>query len=108
MHLWQTDTAETEQYYARKEIMDCTGENTAENNPQKRRRAELRAHNRPENRPQTRDVQKLDQENAPRFHRNIIHTVLLRICRSGALLIYSKYPFGEPPINKIACNKKEQ
>ena len=89
-------------------IVDGTGKDAAQHNPKERSRAELCSHNGPNDRANTRNIKELDEENAPGFHRHIVHAVGHGGGWGGALWVGTKRFFNKLSVNEIAYNQDGQ
>ena len=88
--------------------MDGTGEDAAQDDPQIGGRAEFRAHDGPEDGAGACNVQELDHEDFPGWHRDEIHSVGLGNGRGLPGGIGSEYAFDEGPVEEIAENESGQ
>ena len=88
--------------------MDGTSKDATQYNPKEGCCAELRAHDSTDDGSDACDVQELNQEDAPRFHRHIVDTVGHSDGRSGALRVDAEDLLDKLSVYKIAENEDGQ
>ena len=80
VQLGQRAAVVTHRHKTGDKVVHSTGKDTTEDNPKERCSAELRAHNGTTDRTNTCNVEELDEENAPRLHRDIVNAILHSHC----------------------------
>ena len=106
VELGQGAAVVAERHKSGDEVVHRTGEDAAENYPQERRRAELRTHDGSHYWAHAGDVEELDKENAPGFHRHIVHAVGHGGGGSGFGWVRAQNLFYYLGINEISQQKQ--
>ena len=103
--VWQRSTAFAYREHTRQIVVYTAGEYRSEYYPEECRRSEEYTHYRAEYRTQSGDVEKLNQEYPPRFHRYIVHAVGL--CQRGGLRFFidTKHALHESAVEQESDHK---
>ena len=82
--------------------MDGTGKDASQHNPKEGGRAKLRSHDGADDGPNTRNVEELNEIDAPRLHRHVIHAVGHGGGGGGTLWVDAEDLLNELSVNEIA------